>query len=197
MHSTDGAAVTGAWTDPAVLLAATGRLCDALHRCEDPAAALAHVEAVRHALLGAGLLTVNVDATRPHGARDEIMLVRAWSSNPEAYPVGRSKRKLRTPWTEQLLVRGEIFIGEGEACLAAVFDDVALITSLGLRSVVNVPLVDAGRCRATFNVLGTRPKWQPQEVAAVRLLALVARPFVLRLAEALGLGQSEAAVRGG
>jgi GAF domain-containing protein len=168
--------------DPAVLLAASERLCDALHRCEDPAAALVHIDAARLALLGPGLLTVNVDATTPQDAAGEIHLLRAWTSDPQAYPVGGRKRKLRTPWTEQLLVRGEVFIGEGEASLAAVFDDAALITSLGLRSVINVPLMSAGRPRATFNVLGTRPRWQAHEIAAVRLLALLARPFVLRLA---------------
>jgi GAF domain-containing protein len=178
-----------------VLRAASERLCDALHRCEDPAAALAHVESARLALLGPGLLTVNVDATKPHDAPGEIRLMRAWSSNPLAYPVGGTKRKLRTPWTEQLLVRGEVFTGEGEAALAAVFDDAALITSLGLRSVINVPLLDGGRPRATFNVLGQRPRWQAHEVAAVRLLALVARPFILQLASALEIADSAGAVR--
>ncbi|HEX7892305.1 MAG TPA: GAF domain-containing protein [Ramlibacter sp.] len=167
------------------VLAASERLCDALHRCNDPAAALGHVEAARLALLGAGLLTVNVDATKPGDPPGEIHLMRAWTSNALAYPVGGRKRKLRTPWTEQLLVRGEVFIGEGEAALGAVFDDAALIASLGLRSVINVPLLDGGLTRATFNVLGPRPHWQAHEVAAVRLLALVARPFILRLASVL------------
>lgn len=171
--------------DPAVLLAATERLCEALPRCEDPASALGHIDAARLALLGPGLLTVNVDATTAADPAGEIHLMRGWTSNPQAYPVGGRKRKLRTAWTEQLLVRGEVFIGEGEAALAAVFDDVALITSLGWRSVVNVPLLAGGRTRATFNVLGPRPQWQREEVAGVRLLALLAQPFILRLASEL------------
>lgn len=180
--STAAAGAASEAARPAVLLAATERLCEALHRCEDSAAALGHIEAARLDLLGQGLLTVNVDATGPGDPPGEIQLRRAWTSDPLAYPVGGRKRKLRTPWTEQLLVRGEVFIGEGEASLAAVFDDAALITSLGLRSVINVPLLNGGRPRATLNVLGTRALWQPHEVAAVRLLALLARPFVLRLA---------------
>lgn len=171
--------------DPAVLIATSEVLCDALHRCEDPAAALAHIDAARVTLLGRGLLTVNVDATGPQDPPGEIHLMRAWTSAPLAYPVGGRKRKLRTAWTEQLLVRGEVFIGEGEASLAAVFDDAALITSLGLRSVINVPLMSAGRTRATFNVLGTRPQWQAHEIATVRLLALVAQPFIFRMVSAM------------
>jgi hypothetical protein len=73
-----------------------------------------------------------------------------------------------------------------------VFDDVALITSLGLRGVINVPVLKGGRTRATFNVLGPRPQWQAHEVAAVRLLALVARPFILDLATALQTADSAA-----
>ena len=137
------------------------------------------------ALLGAGLLTVNVAATRPDDPPGEIQLQRAWSSNPAAYPVGGRKRKLPTPWTDQLLVRGEVFVGEGDQALEAVFDDADRIRALGLRAVVNVPIVSAGRCRATFNVLGRRPDWQPQEVAVIRLLALLARAPILSLAAAL------------
>ena len=188
MDEVDSAARPGSGSralGPAVLLAASERLCDSLHRCDDPRAALDQVEAARFALLGRGLLTVNLDATTPRDPPGEIHLMRGWSSNAQAYPVGGRKRKLRTPWTEQLLVRGEVFIGEGQASLGAVFDDVALITSLGLRSVINVPLLTGGRTRATFNVLGTRTHWHVQEIAAVRLLALVARPFVFRLASAL------------
>lgn len=181
--------------DPAVLVATSELLCDSLHRCEDPAAALAHIDAARVAVLGRGLLTVNVDATGPLDPPGEIHLMRAWTSDPLAYPVGGRKRKLRTPWTEQLLVRGEVFIGEGEASLGAVFDDAALITSLGLQGVINVPLLSGGRPRATFNVLGTRPHWQAHEIAAVRLLALVARPFIFRLASALEIADSTASPR--
>lgn len=157
------------------------QLRDTLAREADPNAALRHIDAARHALLGPGLLTVNLDATRPGDPPDEIQLQRGWTSNPEAYPVGGRKRKMPTPWTEHLLRRGEVFIGEGEGALAAVFDDYSTIAALGWRSVINVPLFDAGRVRATFNVLGSQARWAPAEVAAVRLLALLATPHVLRL----------------
>jgi GAF domain-containing protein len=158
------------------------RLCDGLARAVDPGEALAHVEAARLALLGPGLLTVNLVAARPAAAGGEFQLRRGWSSHPADYPVGGAKRKPPTPWTQQLLVRGEVFIGEGEGALAAAFDDATRIMAMGLRSVINVPLLVAGECRATFNVLGPQPHWTSQEVAAVRLLALLARPFVLQLA---------------
>jgi hypothetical protein len=162
-------------------LAVCERLCDALARNPDPAQALAAIEAARAALLGPGLLTVNLVATEPGDPPGEIHLQRGWSSNPAAYPVGGRKRKLPTPWTEQLLVRGEVFIGEGEAALASVFDDHARIAALGLESVINVPLIERGRCRATFNALGMHPRWKREDIASVRLLALLASPFALHL----------------
>ncbi|MBA2961889.1 GAF domain-containing protein [Ramlibacter sp. MAH-25] len=156
-------------------------LCEALGRNPDPAQALAAIEGARQALLGPGLLTVNLVATEPGDAPGEIHLQRGWSSDPAAYPVGGRKRKLLTPWTEQLLVRGEVFIGEGEGALASVFDDHARIAALGLQAVINVPLIEGGRCRATFNALGMRPWWTREDIAVVRLLALLAAPFALRL----------------
>lgn len=160
------------------------RLCDALARsrgegeCEG---ALRHIEAAREAMLGPGLLTVNKVAERPHAASPDFQLQRVWTSNPDDYPVGGRKRKAPTPWTTQLLVRGEVFVGEGEGALAAAFDDSARIMALGLRSVVNVPVLAGTDCVATFNVLGNRPDWRREEVAAIRLLAALAAPSILRL----------------
>lgn len=162
--------------------AACAALCQDLPRAPGPDAALRILEQVRQSLLGDGLLTVNLNAT-PDRADDEVVeLQRLWSSNPAVYPVAGRKRKPMTPWARQLLRRGEVFVGEGDAALAAVFDDHAQIASLGLRAVINVPLLAGRRCVATFNVLGSRPQWQPHEVMLARLLAVLATPWVLQSA---------------
>ncbi|HEV8691229.1 MAG TPA: GAF domain-containing protein [Polaromonas sp.] len=162
--------------------AACAALCQDLPRAPGPDAALRILEQVRQSLLGDGLLTVNLNAT-PECADDEaVELQRLWSSNPAAYPVAGRKRKPMTPWARQLLRCGEVFVGEGDAALAAVFDDHAQIASLGLRAVINVPLLAGGRCVATFNLLGPRPQWQPHEVMLARLLAVLATPWVLQSA---------------
>lgn len=162
--------------------AACAALCQDLPRAPGPDAALRILDQVRQSLLGDGLLTVNLNTT-PDCANDEaVELLRLWSSNPKAYPVAGRKRKAMTPWACQLLRRGEVFVGEGDTALAAVFDDHALIALLGLRAVINVPLFAAGRCFATFNLLGARPQWQPHEVMLARLLAVLATPWVLQVA---------------
>ena len=163
-----------------------GRLCNALAGASSCDEALHHINHARAALLGPGLLTVNLDATTPHDAPDEVQLMRLWSSDPVAYPVSGRKRKTLTPWTQQLLQRGEVFTAEGGAALAAVFDDHARITALGLQAVINVPLIEANRCVATFNVLSARPQWQAGEAGLVRLLAQLAAPWVLAARRAKG-----------
>jgi hypothetical protein len=160
-------------------LAACELLCNALPAADALDAALAVLNQAREITLGAGLLTVNRNATDTGDPVGELRLQRLWSSEPATYPVGGAKRKTRTAWTRQLLEEGQLFVGEGDAALATVFDDHATIFLLGLHAVVNVPIKRAGRCVATFNVLGARPSWQPHEVSAVRLLALLATPWVL------------------
>jgi len=154
-------------------------LCRDLPRADGLDAALDIVEQVRQGLLGDGLLTVNMDATPDDAEPGVIELQRIWSSRPDTYPVSGRKRKTLTPWTQQLLRRAEVFVGEGDDALQEVFDDHRLITSMGLHAVVNVPLVRPdGRCFATFNVLGPRPRWTAGERLQIELLAALALPAV-------------------
>lgn len=141
----------------------------------EPTAALFDaVGAATLALLGPGLLTIN--QWRP----DTREVVRQWSSDPLAYPVGGSKRKGDTPWARQLLQRLEVFVGEGDAALAEVFDDISTIRALGLRAVVNVPIGERGRCIGTFNYLSPRSAWKADEVQTLCRLAELAAPAVAR-----------------
>jgi hypothetical protein len=161
-------------------------LCHELPRASSLDAAMQVAERVRQNMLGDGLLTVNLnlqalETPGKPGESEEITLQRIWTSNPAAYPVAGRKRKSLTPWTRQLLLQAEVFVGEGEAALREVFDDHALITSLGLQAVVNIPLLQAdGRCFATFNALGTHPQWAPDALWLMHLLATLVTPAVHR-----------------
>ena len=154
-------------------------LCDVLPRATDFDAAMAVVERVRQTMLGDGLLTVNKVSTWAASA-DEFELQRLWSSNAQAYPVAGLKRKTLTSWARHLLLRHEVFVGEGAGVLAVVFDDHPRIAALGLCSVVNVPLLIGARCVATFNVLGSQAQWRASDVALIRLLALLATPWIFQ-----------------
>ncbi|WP_223851757.1 MULTISPECIES: GAF domain-containing protein [Cupriavidus] len=152
-----------------------GRLCEALRGAASPADVFDTVGRATLALLGPGLLTIN--AWHAEAATIE----RLWSSDPAAYPVGGTKAKGDTPWTRQLLQRGEVFVGEGDEALSAVFDDIALIRELGLRGVVNVPLCHGGRVVGTFNYLADVEGWRAAQVAMLQWLGQLALPGVLGL----------------
>jgi len=147
-------------------------------RLRDAATPQAVMDAVGQATLdmvGRGLLTIN--AWHAQSAQIE----RLWSSDPAAYPVGGRKTKGDTAWTRQLLVRGEVFVGEGDEALAAVFDDIAVIRSLGLNGVVNVPLCHRGAVIGTFNYLADVESWWAEEITVLRLLAQLAMPAVVEV----------------
>lgn len=140
-------------------------------------------EAAR-AWMGPGsLLTVNALVSYPLQAPvaddTQLLLQRIWSSNPAAYPVTGQKRKTMTAWTRQLLVDGQVFVGEGDAAITQHFADHPTIAALDLHSVVNVPLCDhQGLCYATFNLLGAQPSWTDQDLLRVRTLAALAAPAI-------------------
>ncbi|WP_454766778.1 GAF domain-containing protein [Cupriavidus campinensis] len=154
------------------ILARLGALCDRLRHAATPVEVMDAVGQATLDLLGPGLLTINAW----HAQTGEIQ--RLWSSDPAAYPVGGKKVKGDTAWTRQLLVRGEVFVGEGDAALAAVFDDIAVIRGLGLNGVVNVPLCQGGHVIGTFNYLAAVERWTAGQVTVLRLLGQMAMPAV-------------------
>ena len=162
-------------------------LCRGLPRARNFDAAMRIIEQARQDLLGNGLLTVNSVGPIAGAAPGEtIELQRVWSSRPDEYPVAGRKIKTLTNWTRQLILRSEVFVGEGADALASVFDDHRLIQSMGLNAVVNVPLVHAdGRCFATFNVLGAGERWRAEDKLMIELLAEFARPHVTQRGRAL------------
>ena len=73
-------------------------------------------------------------------------------------------------------------MGEGEDAIQAFFDDHAAIQALGLRSVINVPVVLDGACLGTLNFLMPRPAVSASNLHTARLLGLVALPRCRRSA---------------
>jgi GAF domain-containing protein len=101
---------------------------------------------------------------------------RIYSSNPRAYPVGGRKQKQGTPWGEQVLDRGEVFIARDRAELRAAFADHELIFSLGIGSIMNVPVMLHGRCRGIVNLSHDAGRYGEGDVAPARVLAGLLAP---------------------
>jgi hypothetical protein len=72
---------------------------------------------------------------------------------PAVYPVGGRKAKRDTAWSDHTLRDMKVFRASGVDAIRAAFNDHATILSLGLASVLNIPLVLAGRCVGTMNLL--------------------------------------------
>jgi GAF domain-containing protein len=136
----------------------------------DAAAAFLAIDAYAHATLAHTLCTINrYDA----GA---MRVLRLYSSNPGAYPPGGSKDKAGTAWGRHVLQERRVFVGEGEDAIREFFDDHGAIRELGLRSVINVPVVYGGACLGTVNFLMPRPAVSDADVHAARLAGLLALP---------------------
>ncbi len=106
----------------------------------------AEIDRLVQATIGHRLFTM----MRVHEATAEVE--RIYSSNTSAYPVGGRKQKRGTPWSKVVLDRGEVFVARNEDEVRDAFSDHALIFSLGVGSIMNVPLAWRGRSLGTMNI---------------------------------------------
>lgn len=119
------------------------------HASAEPAPSEAFVALERAcADLGTRLFTITTHDL------DRGLFRRIHSSHPMEYPLHGTKPLERDAWFDLCVVRGEPFIANEPAAFATVFFDHALITSMGLGSAANLPLVDAdGSVPGTVNLL--------------------------------------------
>ncbi|WP_439595375.1 GAF domain-containing protein [Falsiroseomonas sp.] len=101
---------------------------------------------------------------------------RLYSSDAGSYPVGGAKPKRDTAWGRHVLLERRVFVGEGAAAITEFFDDHALILGLGLRSIVNVPILHGDACLGTVNFLWAEERVRPEWRALAELLGLVVAP---------------------
>ncbi len=111
-----------------------------------PALLYAAVDALVQEVIGHRLFTL----MRVHEATDEVE--RIYSSNTAAYPVGGRKVKRGTPWSRAVLERGEVFVARNADEVRDAFADHGLIESLGIGSIMNVPIGWAGMRLGTMNI---------------------------------------------
>jgi hypothetical protein len=146
------------------------RLRQAAAAAGQPQALFAGIGRIAAEAMGCALFTV----MRLHENAMEVE--RLYSTDTAAYPVGGRKAKRDTPWGRQVLSDRRIFVGEGEAAIRAAFDDHATILGLGLRAIVNVPVVYGDVCLGTVNFLKREAAVSSDDVATATALALIATP---------------------
>jgi hypothetical protein len=141
-------------------------------RAQSAAALLACVDGVAQSLLGHRMATV----MRLHP--DSMELERLYTSAPDAYPAGGRKSKRGLPWTDRVLIKGEVFIGADAAAMAWAFDDHEKLARLGLGSVINTPVLVAGRCVGTLNLLHEPGWYRPGDERVTTALAWLIAPVL-------------------
>jgi GAF domain-containing protein len=151
-------------------LAALARLSAAPH---EPIELYAAVDRLVQDVVGHRLFTM----MRVHEAASEVE--RIYSSNPAAYPVGGRKQKAGTPWSRAVLDRGEVFIARNPAEVREAFADHALIASLGIGSIMNIPIAYRDRRLGTMNISHETGWFTDEHASAARLIAAFVVPSLL------------------
>jgi GAF domain-containing protein len=148
-------------------------ILDSAARNGDPAASLGAIDARAQRALGHKLFTVMRHLPQSHEVE------RLYSSNPDAYPVGGRKQKQSTIWGETVLSEGKPLIARNADELRAGFPDHALILSLGIGSIMNIPVMFKGKCIGTMNVCGDAGQYGEADVRTGSILAGLIVPFAL------------------
>jgi hypothetical protein len=139
----------------------------------DPVAVYKAVDALAKRSIGHRLFTL----MRLH--RDVNEVERLYSDNTEAYPVGGRKQKQGTSWGRVVLDQGEVYIAKDEDDIRANFADHALILSLGIGSIMNIPIASRGHCLGTMNISNAAHWFTPAHVETGRVLAGLLLPAFL------------------
>ncbi len=116
------------------------------------------------AALGTRLFTVTTQDLSAGLAR------RAYTSHPVEYPVSGTKPLTRDGWYEFCITGQQTFVANTTPEFARYFFDHALITSLGLGSCINVPIVSQGQVPGTVNLLAEEHHFTPERLSAYHAL---------------------------
>jgi len=133
---------------------------------DQPHKAMVALEALTKKLVGAKLFTIMTADTV--GKNSE----RVYSGLPDVYPVSGTKPYNETRWSEITLKQKQTFVANKIEDIATVFDDHEIIKSLGLGSVINVPIIVDGNVIGTLNCLHETGFYTPERVAAAEALKL-------------------------
>jgi hypothetical protein len=100
---------------------------------------------------------------------------RVHTSDPLAYPLGGRKPRRDTPWSRQVLVRGEPYYAKDAAGIRFAFEDAEKILGLGLGAVINVPVKDGDGVLGTLNFLREAGGYRREDIGQAVQLSQLAR----------------------
>jgi GAF domain-containing protein len=123
-------------------------------------------ESLHHACaaLGTRLFTITTQDEAAGLAR------RSFTSHPVEYPVSGTKPLTRDGWYDHCIAGQQTFVANTTPEFAKYFFDHALITSLGLGSCINIPVVKGGHVLGTVNLLAEEQHFTPEKLRAYEAL---------------------------
>jgi GAF domain-containing protein len=152
-------------TDPLAVLAAS------LAAPGQPQTLFAALERETQALVGHKLFTLLFV--------DGADVARIYSNRPGEYPVSGRKTMGATPWGKHVLEEQRPYLGRDREAIRWAFFDHELIGSMGLGSVINVPVIYDGTTIGTMNLLDAEHHYRAEHVAPVARLAPLLVPAFL------------------
>jgi GAF domain-containing protein len=139
------------------------RLANTVRKKDQPMEIFRAVHALAERTIGLGLFTImSYDAQR-------FEVERLYTNMPEVYPTGGRKQKRGTAWASQVLLDLKPFRAETPQGIRAAFDDHAVMTGMGLGSILNIPIAYDGVCVGTMN-LTHREGWYTARHEEIGLL---------------------------
>lgn len=111
---------------------------------------------------------------------------RIHSSDLAAYPVGGRKRIQDYPVNQSVLARGEVYIAKGRDDIRGTYKDAEKIFSLGVTSIMNVPVRLGGRNIGAMNLFGEEGQFDGSSGEIGRVLAGLMIPAILTWPESAG-----------
>ena len=148
------------------------KILTALEKPGQPDVIFTALDALTKSLVGHQLFTLLLDG-------DEV--ARVYSNRPAEYPVSGRKPMGKTPWGDLVLKRRKPYLGRDKQAIRWAFFDHELIESMGLGSVINIPVVYDGVCLGTMNLLDAEHHYRPEHVAPVAALAPLLIPAFLEV----------------
>ena len=146
-----------------------------------PQTALDALCALSDATFGLKLCTISlIDPMTEEG-------IRVYSNMPDDFPLSGRKPRADTYWSKWVLDDQKTFVANDSAGIEEVFFDHELIKSLGMASVINVPIVVNGSTIGSVNCLHEAGHYIAERVAASENIKLPAAACLL-LVQAIEAG---------
>ncbi|GBU09572.1 hypothetical protein AwWohl_07100 [Gammaproteobacteria bacterium] len=101
---------------------------------------------------------------------DGTQVERVYTNNAEVYPITGIKPILNDAWTDQVIGQGKTYLASTAQEMLPFFPDLETIKSLGLGSVINMPISIDNKVVGTVNILDAEGVYQAEDVVKMQTL---------------------------